>query len=164
MRAVHIFPVAILAALSIGPRLSSQSMPGVERQARIDAHTEIGAGTGLLVGVLVGRTIGTAVMCHQCDGYGALSQMSGAVVGGVVGAITGAVIGSHVPHDEWEHANTIPGVGVTPGPPSLGVTSGPQSVGVAPGPPSVGVTPVSQSGDITPGLRSRIHVRVPFRY
>ena len=95
--------------------LSRRSVQRFERGERVGAYAGVGAMAGFLVGSLAGRAIGTASMCHQCDGLGGVAQAEGFVLGGLVGILTGVIIGSHIPHYAWEQADLPQRVGVAPG-------------------------------------------------
>ena len=92
------------------PRRSVRSL---ERGERVGAHKLVGAGLGLLTGVVVGGAIGNTFAC-ECDMH-SLGALAGGVTGGLVGVLTGTLIGAVIPHYEWDRAETSRGIAVMPG-------------------------------------------------
>lgn len=95
--------------------LSRRSVQRFERRERVGANTLAGTLVGLFFGPLAGYALGTATMCHHCDGNGGLQQLAGLVVGGIVGPIVGATIGASIPHYEWKQGEVPRAVGISPG-------------------------------------------------
>jgi hypothetical protein len=90
--------------------LESEDAPPTEiplgRVARVDlsagshGHVVLGAGLGLVLGVLVGAGIGAAY-AEGDEVYAPLHVGAGATLGGALGLATGAVVGALVRSERW---------------------------------------------------------------
>jgi hypothetical protein len=86
--------------------IARASVRSFERGNLLGARRLIGAGLGLIGGVLVGTTIGARSGCNHCDGANAVAVLGGAVGGGLIGILTGTAIGSRIPHYRWERVRS----------------------------------------------------------
>lgn len=92
--------------------IAQASVREFERGDLLGAHRLVGAGLGLVGGVLTGTTIGARSGCGHCDGANAVAVIMGAVGGGLIGILTGTVIGSRVPHYRWQRGEAPQRLGV----------------------------------------------------
>jgi hypothetical protein len=83
-------------------------------------HVLIGAGVGMIAGVVVGGIVGSN-SCHDCF-LQSLETIGGMMVGGAAGGVGGAIVGMVIPGDRWRQVPIRkPTVSIVPGRQSLTV-------------------------------------------